>query len=75
MVYHPYDSLLLGLYQGSIDANNKVVEVRLEKIINNYGWPGYQMNGYTHKDYSLIFSRGAEWFYKMEIKLKREIDK
>ena len=33
------------------------------------------MNGYTHKDYSLIFGRGAEWFYKMEIKLIREIDK
>ncbi|MBL4669917.1 MAG: hypothetical protein JKY30_11740 [Flavobacteriales bacterium] len=75
VVYHPYDSLLLRLYRDSVDVNSEIVSVELERIINEYGWPGVKLNGWTELDYNFVDDRGAEWFYKMEKKLIEEIDK
>jgi hypothetical protein len=75
VVYHPFDSVLLGVYQDSLDRSSEFISVELEKIINEYGWPGGKICGWISLDYRFVDGRSADWFYKMETKLIEEIDK
>jgi len=73
-VYHPDDSLLIGLYLDSVKMNDVIVQKELEKIIEDNGWPGIKINGQTQMASLLLVHASDEWFYKMEQKLRGEID-
>ncbi len=75
VVYHPFDSVLLEIYQDSLDLNRAIVLDGLEEIINSYGWPSCQLNGFSGMDYHFVFMVSAEWFFRMEERLIEEIEK
>ena len=74
-VWHYDDMELRSIYRDSIVRNDSITHAALEKIILEYGWPGYHHLGNRKSFAGLILLHSNEaWFQKMDSVLIREIE-
>lgn len=73
-IYYPNDSSLIKAYGDSLRADRKLIEQKLEVIINEYGWPGLKTTGRLNEMGTVLVHVSNEWFERNSELLIKEID-